>query len=99
MNETTEVRPGQVWADNDPRSAGRTLRVDSIDGGKAICTILTNSSDEQAAIECPPGSLGYTPKDTRGKTTRISLSRIKPTRTGYRLIEAPELEPVTVKEA
>jgi hypothetical protein len=39
------VRPGQVWAGNDPRAAGRTIRVERLDGDKAICRVLTNSDE------------------------------------------------------
>jgi hypothetical protein len=77
MSETVE--PGQVWADSDPRSAGRTLRIERIDGGKAVCTILTNS--DATNVDSPHQ------RDMRGKTTRISLTRFKPTSTGYRLTE------------
>ena len=28
QNMNPDVRPGQIWADNDPRCAGRTLRVE-----------------------------------------------------------------------
>lgn len=72
----TEVKPGQVWADNDTRSEGRTLRVDAIEDSKAVCTILTNSSLESS----------WPRQDTRGRVTRISLTRFRPTATGYRLI-------------
>lgn len=81
------VRPGQVWADNDPRSAGRTLRVDAIEDGKAVCTILTNDTTTQARIDGTyHGMWAYAgrPQDRRGKTARVSLSRFKPARTGYR---------------
>ena len=74
----TDVKPGQCWADNDPRSEGRTLRVESIEGDKAVCTILTNCDSYK-------GSAWQ--RDMVGKTTRISLSRFKPTSTGYRLLE------------
>jgi hypothetical protein len=33
------VRVGQVWADNDWRSAGRTVMVIAITDGKAICAV------------------------------------------------------------
>ena len=71
----SDVKPGQVWADDDPRSAGRTLRVERIDGAKAICTILTNTTGFDVATPWQ--------RDMRGKTTRISLARFKPTSTGY----------------
>lgn len=95
MPETPNVRPGQTWADNDPRCAGRTIRVDSIDGDKAVCTVLTNSDDTQKHLDAynKPGRYPRGPilKDTRGKVRRISLSRFRPTSTGYRLVaDAPE---------
>jgi hypothetical protein len=31
MPETTTVRPGQIWADNDKRSNGRELRIERVD--------------------------------------------------------------------
>ncbi|MET8985880.1 hypothetical protein ABZW49_10565 [Nonomuraea wenchangensis] len=92
MPETPDVRPGQVWADNDERSAGRTLRVDAIEGDKAVCTVLTNSDDTQKHLDAyeRPGRSRYPSgpllRDTRGKVRRISLSRFRPTSTGYRLI-------------
>lgn len=97
MAVVTGVRPGQFWADADPRSAGRTLRVDWVTGDGVICTIITNTTVAQEQIDSwlrkhPSGS----PKcpraqDRRGKTTRIALARFRPTSTGYRLIhDAPD---------
>lgn len=79
----TEVKPGSIWADNDERSAGRTLRVERIEDGKAVCTILTNITVTQVELERGVKRL----RDMRGKTTRISLARFKPTSSGYRLVE------------
>ncbi|MEO3869370.1 hypothetical protein ABGB18_11110 [Nonomuraea sp. B12E4] len=79
-----DVRAGQVWADNDERVAGRTLRVEAIDGDKAVCTVLTNSTDTQERIDRGERS---NLQDTRGRTTRISLARFRPTKTGYRLVQ------------
>lgn len=70
MPET--VRPGQIWADNDKRVAGRTLRVDDIDNEHAVCTVLTG----------PAGS----DDPSVGQQRRILLRRFKPTSTGYRLL-------------
>ena len=78
-----DVKPGQIWADSDPRSAGRTLRVDRIEGGKAVCTILANADSTQWRIDRDD----RTARDMRGRTTRISLARFRPTSTGYRLVE------------
>jgi hypothetical protein len=91
----TDVKPGQVWADNDPRSEGRTLRIDAVDGRAAYCTILTNADVVQAKIDDwhARGKTGPSPwaQDRRGKTTSISLARLKPTSSGYRLVpDAPE---------
>lgn len=88
MVNTTEVKPSQIWADNDPRSTGRTLRVEHITvTGKAFCTILTNSDETQREVDHgTQRATGYRPKDMRGRTTFIKLSRFKPTSTGYRLI-------------
>jgi hypothetical protein len=77
-----DVRPGQVWADNDPRSAGRTLRVESITVGRAVCTVLTNSDSVQALLD---SAAGYRGRDVRGNTVEIEVSRFRPTSTGYRL--------------
>lgn len=77
------VRPGQVWADCDPRSAGRTLRVEAIDqawhgAGEmralidyAVCLVLTRVGGRQA---------------TSRRVTRIRISNMRPTATGYRLV-------------
>lgn len=89
----TTVRPGQMWADNDPRAAGRTLRVDSIDGDKAVCTVLTNTDETQAYIDAPASKPTYMQSaysDRRGKQTRVSMCRFKPTSTGYRLVQDVE---------
>jgi len=76
--DAPDVRPGQVWADNDLRAVGRTLRVERVEDGKAICVILTNrdATDPDSPWQ----------QDARGRTTRISLSRFRPTSTGYRLV-------------
>lgn len=69
------VLPGQVWADNDPRESGRTLRVDTTDTTHAVCTVLTDRTQQR------PG------QPSAGKTTRIALRRFRPTSTGYRLTQ------------
>ncbi|MFG2959751.1 DUF6354 family protein [Streptomyces sp. NPDC048291] len=70
MNQP-DVRVGQVWADNDKRSEGRTLRVDEVDARYAYCTVLTAAT------------LG----GRTGQRTRVSLERMLPTSTGYRLLD------------
>jgi hypothetical protein len=79
------VEPGQIWADNDWRADGRTVRVDRIDGNKAICTVLTNRHTAQDQLDQHPNVVGIV--DQRGKPTRIRLDRLRPTSTGYRLVQ------------
>lgn len=97
-----DVRPGQIWADNDPRQAGRTLRVVEITESRgprgryrrepagepiAIVEVATNSDHAQQMIDA--GNPQW--NDTRGKRGRIAVRRFKPTSTGYRLLsDAPE---------
>ena len=66
------VEVGQVWADNDSRVYGRTVKVEAIDGDKAVCRVLARP------VDYPQGRTGH--------TTKISIGRFKPTSTGYRLI-------------
>lgn len=80
------VKPGQIWADNDERCMGRTLRVDRIEDGKAVCTVLTNSNPVQAELDRGERRT----QDTRGRVTRISVTRFRPVSTGYRLVEEGE---------
>lgn len=80
------VRPGQAWADTDPRHRGRTIRVEEIVGEKALCIIVTNRHEQQALVD---GGVANRP-DMRGRRTRIRLDRLRPNRTGYRLIKDAE---------
>lgn len=94
-SEQTPVRPGQVWADNDPRITGRTLRVEQVVDGVALCTVLTNDDESQAKIDAhgSPGRSGryvdgtWVPGDRRGATTKVRVSRMRPTVGGYRLMQ------------
>jgi hypothetical protein len=77
------VRPGQVWADANPRQAGRTLRVERIEchilqvGSllaevpHAVCTVLTRADGDDRRT---------------GHQVTIRVSRMRPTSTGYRLV-------------
>jgi hypothetical protein len=86
MSETTTVRPGQVWADNDARCEGRTVRVDSVDDTYAYCTVLTNIAWVQRRIDA-----GHTDHaDKRNATARLMLRRMRPTSSGYRLVDDGE---------
>lgn len=69
-----KIRPGQVWADNDRRCEGRTVRVDSVDASFAECTVLTAVG-------------GGTPKIRK---VRLLLDRLHPVSGGYRLIQDSE---------
>lgn len=60
----SEVRVGQVWADNDSRSEGRKLMVMAITDGKAICSVAwpDNKTRKRTAIRLDrfkPTSTGY----------------------------------------
>lgn len=66
------VREGQVWADNDRRSRGRTLKVVRVENGRALCVVLTDGP--------------HPIRSAVGRTVAIKLDRFKPTSTGYRLV-------------
>jgi len=36
-----DVKVGQIWSDKDKRRIGRTIRVDSINAGQAVCKVVT----------------------------------------------------------
>lgn len=76
MNSDVEVRAGQVWADCDWRNEGRTLRVDALEGEKAVCTVLTVKDGFPAASG-----------QFKARQVKILLRRFKPTSTGYRLVQ------------
>lgn len=80
------VLPGQVWADVDPRRRGRTIRVEEITGDKSLCMILTNTDQLQALVDAGAPNR----PDMRGRRTRVRLDRLRPTRTGYRLVRDAE---------
>ena len=71
--ERAEVKVGQVWADNDPRSVGRTIKVIAIGTHSARCETLTPVEGSS--------------RDSVGKTRMVALDRFRPTTNGYRLIK------------
>ncbi|MEU6783420.1 hypothetical protein ABZ912_29855 [Nonomuraea angiospora] len=74
MTAQAAVRPLQVWADNDKRCSGRTIRVDEVDDRFAYCTVITPREGSTRT----------------GHRVRIAINRMRPTATGYQLIkEAP----------
>lgn len=78
MTETegVGVALGQVWVDDDPRSAGRRIRITEIEGDKVrgeIISVARNVGEEQV-----------------GRRTRwIRVTRFQPGKRGYRLVENP----------
>lgn len=70
---TRTVKPGQLWEDMDPRMGGRRIRVTKVNGSYAY-----------AVVEAPNE---YSITDTTGRPVRILLSRMRPGRRGYRLLE------------
>jgi hypothetical protein len=78
--------PGQVWADNDKRCIGRMVQIDAIRGDFAFCTVVADRGDPKrlkGRHNCIRPA-GWTPI---GRSTVIKLDRLKPTSSGYRLID------------
>lgn len=67
-----EVKVGQVWADNDKRSAGRTVTVVALEEAYHP---FKHYRYTVAVVE-----------DRGGRRTRIRTDRMRPTSTGYRLV-------------
>lgn len=86
---TVQIR--QLYRDNDPRLAGRTLRVvgfDSADPDSVVLETETNPDDIQRLLDdSEPGTRSYTPSDRRGKSTRISRARLESR--SFSLVEEP----------
>lgn len=77
------VQVGQIWADNDYRKSGRTLKITALEGNDAICQVLTNYDHVQEELD--KGYWSY--QDMRGTQTTIKVRRLYPNARGYRLIE------------
>lgn len=58
------VEPGQVWRDNDPRSPGRVVRVQALDGRYAVCRTGKRGEGRATRIRvdrfCETRQNGYT---------------------------------------
>lgn len=68
---TPEV--GQIWADNDPRSKGRRLRIESVsDRFVRAVVVADRDGAKQSSV---------------GLRFAINRDRLRPTRNGYRLID------------
>jgi len=75
--ELPDVRPGQVWADNDKRSRGRTVKV---------LEVVDRGGDPHAIVQVLTVARGALPLDPRKpRITRIAVRRFVPNSTGYRL--------------
>lgn len=73
--ERIDVKPGQIWADNDWRCDGRQVQVVRIDGEYAVCDVIAGVGGNPPPRPRPP--------------VRILLRRFKPTSTGYRFVGGP----------
>lgn len=80
--EQPQVRPGQVWADNDKRGEGRFVKVVAIEPAQpgdphtrpVPARALVVQTDRFGRV------VG------KEKRTRIRLDRFRPTAAGYRLV-------------
>jgi hypothetical protein len=70
------VRPGQVWADNDRREKGRTLKV---------LEVVEREGGDHAIVEVLTGKGGR--KLDKPRQTRIAVRRFVPNSTGYTLVQ------------
>jgi hypothetical protein len=83
---TVRVEPGQFWADNDPRRAGRKLRIDEVKANFVFCTVMQNTYVTQQQID----TYGFgAAQDRRGTTTRIGIARFYDEK--YHLCDPTEL--------
>lgn len=81
-SETPDVRPGQVWADNDKRSAGRHVMVIAIEPGRPAEPHRTAVPAKAAVVLCTANG-----NKIDSRVTRIRVDRFRPTSTGYRLVK------------
>jgi hypothetical protein len=86
MAELPNVEPGQVWADNDPRAAGRRIRVMSVHQPD------DHRSEPYARVMVDKVSRNVARKET-GEQRTILLRRFRPTRNGYKLHSAAPMPP------
>lgn len=92
---TPTLRVGQVWADNDPRSAGRTVQIIEVGLTKERHTGAApwlqsrgkERREDQPAVRVRALSVARNASSSQiGRETVILASRFTPTRTGYRLV-------------
>jgi hypothetical protein len=78
MTEGVQVAVGQVWADDDPRSAGRRVRITEVDAANQRVRGVTLAVGRNVS------------EHQEGRRTRwIALKRFQPGKRGYRLVENP----------
>jgi hypothetical protein len=78
--EIIDVKPGQLWLDNDKRNrAPRFVRVTSI---REITDPFKHYKYEVATCEA-----WYDEPGSKSRTVQIRVDRFKPIATGYRLVE------------
>jgi len=88
MRARQEVKVGQIWKDNDPRSkTERCLRVLDIVDHVAFCEPVFKVP--KAMYDCHPAYFSRQPwvPVPKGRITRISIHRFRPISTGYVLVE------------
>ncbi|MET9120007.1 hypothetical protein [Streptomyces sp. NPDC004528] len=69
---TPRIEAGQIWADTDPRRAGRKLHINEIKANFVFATVVQNIDTVQQQID----TYGYgAAVDRRGTITRIGISR------------------------
>ncbi|MGD6750286.1 hypothetical protein [Streptomyces sp. BH105] len=91
---TQRVEPGQIWADIDPRRAGRKIRITDVKANFAFATVVQNTYEVQGKID----TYGFgAAQDRRGTTTRIGLARFFDEK--YRLCDSTELQAMSVANA
>ena len=83
--EQPDVRPGQIWADNDKRGYGRTVRVVEIVERHIGGRPSMGRGVLHAVVEQVSARDGYRPAG--GRRTTIRLDRFRPTASGYRLVQ------------
>lgn len=76
MTTDIQVKPGQIWADNDKRSKGRHIRIVAMNGSRALVEQVAYNERDGIAAALP----GV-------RQTRIRLDRFRPTSSGYRLVQ------------
>lgn len=85
----SQIKVGQVYADNDDRVKGRTLKVVGVGETHSRMEVLTNAADIQRLLDDDtPGTRSYVPKDRRGQQTVIRNDRLgTSTQRGFTLVE------------